>query len=49
MVPSAVKNTIFLPVQIILLWAVLAAVLPHLRRMGLIPNQLGEAGRITWR
>lgn len=45
---SAVKNLIFLPLQIILLGVVFAALLPVLRQSGMIPNQLGEKGYITW-
>lgn len=44
---SAVKNVIFLPLQIVMLVVMLQLLLPVLKRMGLIPNQLGEKKRIT--
>ncbi len=45
---SLVKNAVMLPVQTIMLVVLFAALLPIMRRMGIIPNQLGEKGRITF-
>ncbi|WP_418725026.1 folate family ECF transporter S component [Dysosmobacter sp.] len=47
MTTSAVKNLIYLPIQILMLALVLRCVLPALRRQGLVPQQLTD-GRITF-
>lgn len=44
---SAVKNAIMLPVQTVMLYWLFSALLPVLRRMKVIPNQLGDKGWIT--
>lgn len=48
MTSSAVKNLITLPIYTILLIVVFQALLPVMRRLGIIPNQLGETGRLSW-
>ena len=42
---SAVKNLVYLPLQILMLGLMLRYVLPALRRQGLVPQQLSD-GRI---
>lgn len=44
---SAVKNAIMLPVQTVMLYVLFSALLPVLRRMKVVPNQLGSKGWIT--
>ena len=44
---SVVKNTLYLPVQILLLFLVIQAMLPYMRSMGLISPQ--QPDRITWK
>jgi hypothetical protein len=43
-----VKNTLMLPVEIILTVAVFRLLLPTLRRSGLVPPTGNEKGRIPW-
>ncbi len=43
----AIKNLIQLPVDIIILIILFQAILPILRKMNVIPNQLGPGNRIT--
>ena len=43
-----VTNAIQLPVQVVVLTVFLAAILPLMRRVKIIPNQLGETGRISF-
>lgn len=43
---SAIKNLITLPIYTIILVVVFQALLPIMRKTGLIPNQLSENGRI---
>ena len=43
-----VKNTLMLPVEIILTVAVFRLLLPTLRRSGLVPSTGNEKGRIPW-
>ena len=40
---SAVKNLLYLPVQILLLWLLLRALLPVLHKMGWLPQQMGKS------
>lgn len=40
---SAVKNLLYLPLQIVLLWLLLRALLPVLHRMGWLPRQMGRS------
>ena len=44
---SAVKNAIMLPVQTVMLFWLFSILLPVLRRMKVIPNQLGDKGWIA--
>ncbi len=46
MVKSAAKNAISLPVYTLMLVVLFQALLPVLHRMGVIPDQLGEKGRM---
>jgi ECF transporter S component (folate family) len=46
MVDSAVKNLITLPIYTVILVVVLQALLPALNKLGVIPDQLGEGGRM---
>ena len=46
MTKSAIKNAISLPIQIIMLVVLFQVLLPILRRMGVIPNQLGDGRRM---
>lgn len=46
MTKSALKNAVFLPLQIIMLIVMLRLLLPILSRMGFIPRQLGEDGKL---
>lgn len=39
---SAVKNVLYLPLQILLLWMLFRALLPVLHKMGWLPRQLGK-------
>ena len=43
-----VKNTLMLPVEVILTVAVFRLLLPTLRRSGLVPSTGNEKGRIPW-
>jgi len=43
---SAIKNLITLPIYTVILVVFLQAMLPVMHRMGIIPNQLGENGRM---
>ena len=47
MATSAVKNVLYLPLQILMLGFLFQALLPVLGRQGKLPNQLPE-GRIPW-
>ena len=47
MATSAVKNALYLPLQILMLGFLFQALLPVLGRQGKLPNQLPE-GRIPW-
>ena len=44
---SAVKNAVMLPVQTVMLFWLFSILLPVLRRMKVIPNQLGDKGWIA--
>lgn len=46
-VTSLVKNTAYLPMQVIMLLIVFRALLPALRRSGLVPQEMDE--RIPWK
>ena len=46
MTTSAVKNLISLPIYTLMLVVVFQALLPVMHKIGIIPNQLGEKGRI---
>jgi ECF transporter S component (folate family) len=46
MADSAVKNLITLPIYTIILVVVLQALLPVMRKLGVVPDQLGEGGRM---
>ncbi len=46
MTTSAVKNLITLPIYTLMLVVVFQALLPIMYKIGIIPNQLGENGRI---
>lgn len=48
MTDSAVKNLITLPIYTIILVVVLRALLPIMRRLGIIPDQLEENNRLKW-
>ena len=37
------KNLLYLPVQILLLWLLLRALLPVLHKMGWLPQQMGKS------
>lgn len=47
MTTSAVKNALYLPLQILLLGFLFQAILPALQKQGKLPPQLPE-GRIPW-
>ena len=47
MTTSAVKNLISLPIYTLMLVVVFQALLPIMHKIGIIPDQLGEKGRIT--
>ena len=47
MATSAVKNTLYLPLQILMIGFLFQALLPVLGRQGKLPNQLSQ-GRIPW-
>ncbi|MGM9607728.1 MAG: folate family ECF transporter S component [Oscillospiraceae bacterium] len=46
MTTSAVKNLISLPIYTLMLVVVFQALLPVMHKIGIIPNQLGEKGRM---
>lgn len=46
--PSLGKNLVTVIPKVVLMYVCYQAVLPILQRMGIIPRQLGDRGRITW-
>lgn len=48
MTTSAVKNTVMLPIQTVMLVLLFAALIPVLHQMGLLPKQVGDHLHLRW-